>query len=524
MNIPVKLFWSDMQFASRAFLPVFFCVFIFQITGYWKKVKVLNVVLMMIVPAVTFVLVWFDPLLGLVRYGFEPVSGTHFAELQSNHGPWFLWYALYSYGVIIFSGAFLVKSFFSQEKIYRTQSFFLLTGVVIICIPHLFFSIRTGPAAAFDITPALFSFAGGVVFINISRYRLFSLVPVAREIVFEHMGESIIVTDTRQRILDINSRARELLELRDKNVIGTCMETVFPALFRSFLLPDRQQNSVSTIAVDTGRTPEHESVIKYYEVNCSSLTDRKGKKTAGCIYSINDVTAVHAAEENIRQQQQNLAVSKEQERVACDLHDNIGQILSFTSIQLQTIIRELNKGNTACAERYLKRLGEATDMAYRELREYIFNLRQPLLQNIPFRILLERFIGEARSGSDIQYGLDIPDNIPCFFDSPAVKSHLVSFTKEAVNNAVKYSGAACITAGLVCSGTRCEYYVQDDGKGFPAAISGGNGVYCSSGMQIMEERALLTGGRLFVASLPGKGTKLSIIYLYRGVNQSARVI
>ncbi|MCI1208859.1 MAG: histidine kinase [Treponema sp.] len=143
----------------------------------------------------------------------------------------------------------------------------------------------------------------------------------------------------------------------------------------------------------------------------------------------------------MRCQQEKLAVSEEQQRVARDLHDNIGQLLSFIALQIQTVKRELNRENLERADGYLTKLTDVTDLAYSKLREYVFNLRQPYLQEVSFRALLEDFVKHFESELHVSCELYLPETIPVFFDSSGVKNHLLSLTKEAVNNSLKHSGA-----------------------------------------------------------------------------------
>ena len=58
--LPVKLFWANLQYASYSFFPVCLFILIAQLTGLWPETKLQNVVLLMIIPIITTVLVWFD--------------------------------------------------------------------------------------------------------------------------------------------------------------------------------------------------------------------------------------------------------------------------------------------------------------------------------------------------------------------------------------------------------------------------------------------------------------------------------
>jgi PAS domain S-box-containing protein len=504
--LPVKLFWANMQYASYSFFPVCLFILIAQLTGLWPETKLQNVVLLMIIPIITTVLVWFDEKYGLVRYGFSLKQVGSFSVITKSYGPWFYVHSIYTYGFFFASLIILSRSVVRQKNsLYRKQQWLLLVGILVVFIPNIMYVTKISLIKTFDITPVFFCVTGIQVFIGMVKYRFLNLVPVAHEQVFERMGEGIIVVSKDGKVLDSNSRARELFSLSEKDIAGMPVKKVVPVLF-----PNTVSDYEKSAVLCTDKDLCLEGKVHYYERNCTLLTKNSSKKISGWIYGVNDITTLHSTQQQVFQQQQQLAISAEQQRVARDLHDNIGQILSFAGIQIQTIQRELEKGNTELAAQYLKKLKEVTDQSYAELRTYIFNLRQPTLQNIPFEKMLSEFAEQISSNLHISCKLQLPEKIPSFFESAEVKSHLFSLTKEAANNCIKHACASEIIFGIqVNMDKNVLYYIQDNGKGIASYNSE---LTHSSGLRIMEERALLTGGRLSVTSEPESGTKITVIY------------
>ena len=505
-TLPVKLFWANMQYASYSFFPVCLFILIAQLTGLWSETKLQNVVLLIVIPIITTVLVWFDGKYGLVRYGFSLKKVGNFSVITKSYGPWFYVHSIYTYGFFFASLIILTRSVVRQKNsLYRKQQWLLLVGILVVFIPNIMYVTKISLIKSFDITPVFFCVTGMHVFIGMVKYRFLNLVPVAHEQVFEKMGEGIIVVSKDGKVLDSNSRARELFSLSEKDMAGMPVKQVVPVLF-----PNTVSDYEKSAVLCTDESLRLEGKVHYYERNCTPLTKSRSKKISGWIYSVNDITTLHLAQQQVFQQQQQLAISAEQQRVARDLHDNIGQILSFAGIQIQTIQRELEKGNADLAAQYLKKLKEVTDQSYAELRTYIFNLRQPALQNIPFEKMLSDFAEQISSNFHISCKLQLPEKIPSLFESAEVKSHLFSLTKEAANNCIKHACASQIIFGIqVNVDNNVLYYIQDNGKGIASYNSE---LTHSSGLRIMEERALLTGGRLSVTSEPESGTKITVIY------------
>jgi signal transduction histidine kinase len=90
-----------------------------------------------------------------------------------------------------------------------------------------------------------------------------------------------------------------------------------------------------------------------------------------------------------------------------------------------------------------------------------------------------------------------------------IQYNLLRMLQEAVNNAVKHSGAGTIEVGLECTSQQLQLTISDDGVGFdPAGANGSHpGHY---GLIGMRERAVQIGGHLQLESQPGHGTKVTL--------------
>ena len=79
--------------------------------------------------------------------------------------------------------------------------------------------------------------------------------------------------------------------------------------------------------------------------------------------------------------------------------------------------------------------------------------------------------------------------------------------QEALNNAVKHSGARNIWVTLAAPEVGIELKIQDDGKGIEHSAYPNSGM----GLYIMDYRARSLGGELRLESAPGKGTLLDVL-------------
>src|SRR6187397_1508404 len=74
-------------------------------------------------------------------------------------------------------------------------------------IGNLLYLSRALPVTGLDLTPIAFTVSGACFTFGIYRYRLFGLVPVAREMVVDSMEDGVIVLDAQRRLVDLNAAA-----------------------------------------------------------------------------------------------------------------------------------------------------------------------------------------------------------------------------------------------------------------------------------------------------------------------------
>lgn len=88
------------------------------------------------------------------------------------------------------------------------------------------------------------------------------------------------------------------------------------------------------------------------------------------------------------------------------------------------------------------------------------------------------------------------------------RKNLFLIFKEAVNNAIKYSGCAALQVSFSKEENVLSMMVQDDGKGFDTVIK-----QSGNGLRNMRERALAVHGTIAIDSAPGKGSIIKLLFM-----------
>jgi len=285
-----KILWSTLEYIGSGSVATLFLMFAARYSGYdrwmhgWLRVAVWSV------PSAAFVLVATNALHHLVWHGFLPGPAGSNAVIYI-HGPGFyaIIAALYTY--VLVACALLLRSVARPVVIRYRQSAMLLLGTLFPLAGGILYAFGVSPIEGLNLIPISFFFTVIVFFVGIGPFRVFDLVPVARDTLVEGMPDAVLVLDTKWRIIDLNPAARRLLDL-DSSVIGRSIEEI-PAVW------DRIRGYCH--GGDGGRVEFAltEPPLCYIDVRVSPLS-RPDRQPSGYLIMIHDITKRHVAEAELQ--------------------------------------------------------------------------------------------------------------------------------------------------------------------------------------------------------------------------------
>ncbi len=138
-----------------------------------------------------------------------PISTPVGERLIYTGGPWYWVHATYSYFLILVGTATLVRGLRRFPPPYRRQTALIIVGALVPWVGNLLYLGRVLPVYGLDLTPIAFAVSGACFTWGIYRYRLFGLVPVARDMVVDSMDDGVIVLDAQRRLVDLNAAAEK---------------------------------------------------------------------------------------------------------------------------------------------------------------------------------------------------------------------------------------------------------------------------------------------------------------------------
>jgi len=333
--------------------------------------------------------------------------------------------------------------------------------------------------------------------------------------------ECVKVLDIDGRLLDMNPAGLRMIDAESLDqVIGHCVYPLVKPPYREAL-----RNLTQAVFNGESGTLMFEITglkgsSRWVETHSAPLRDANGNVTA-LVGVTRDITNRRNAEQNQKQIENSLRETSERlrrlsesvlamleadrRRVARELHDEIGQVLTAVSINLKVV------KNQADASLY-SRLDESmtiVDRALQQVRNMSLELRPSMLDDFGLEAALNWYVQrfEERTGIRTQFvaaasGYDIPETIrtTCF-----------RVVQEALTNVARHAKAQNVLVELRPDSESIRLVIQDDGLGFDhqaAMVRGSLGA--SLGLLGMQERAQLIGGELEIESKPGRGTTVAV--------------
>lgn len=242
------------------------------------------------------------------------------------------------------------------------------------------------------------------------------------------------------------------------------------------------------------------------------LSDGRGS-TARVMGVLRNVTLKHVAEENRRRMVTQLralaartesVLEQERMRIAREVHDELGQSLTALKLELGSLARRIEKGQTIeflAAD--LSNLGQSVDAIIKSVRDIAMELRPGVLDSLGLDAAVEWRAEDFQKRSGIRCRLERLD--PVALDAGRATC-LFRVLQEALTNVVRHAGAKQVIISLEGSKDSVELRVEDDGKGVHDAqtLSG-------LGVLGMKERVSQFGGTLSIEGRRNGGTRVRAV-------------
>jgi hypothetical protein len=198
-------------------------------------------------------------------------------------------------------------------------------------------------------------------------------------------------------------------------------------------------------------------------------------------------------------------LSSIRQKIASDLHDDIGSTLNSISVYSEVAMQEF-EANPTNSKQLLNKMGGASRQMIETMNDIVWAIN-PL--NDQFENVIQRmqyFAGELLSGKDILLQFDVTASARSIRLAMDQRKNIYLIFKEAVNNAYKYSQAKTVTVSISTRENKLRMSISDDGTGFVLSEPSLQG----NGLNNMKFRSKEIHAHLQISSRPQEGTRIEL--------------
>lgn len=387
-------------------------------------------------------------------------------------------------------------------------------------------SLLTSKVPLFDQNGNVFGVLG--VYVDITEQKRMTKLLQASELEFRTLAENspniILRYDLDCRLIYANSAYER--------------ETGIPAEEAMYLTPEAHWQATMPVAeykrrlrrvMETGEPAE--ILLEWERTEDSRMTSHAfdvvpersaGGAVEGVLAIGHNVTAQREAEQRLEDSYEQLrelttrreeAREEERKRVARDIHDELGQLLTALRMDVSLLRIRFGQDNPQLAGQ-VQNIMERVDSTIQVVRNVAAKLR-PAVLDMGIVSAMEWQAGEFTRRSGIRCSLDIGEEQVLLDEERATA--LFRIVQESLTNVARHAEAENVDISLRREGDDYLLEICDDGKGFEPAVLKKK----TFGVMGMRERVLMLEGDMEIDSSPGGGTRIAVrIPVHRAVGET----
>lgn len=261
------LFYSKYIFISL--IPVLFLQFTYEFIGTNKKKRIRLHGILLLILIIILPLVWTNELHGLVISDFTFYDNNGLTYIAFERGPLHYLIDLVLISMMMIGTFTFLKLALRSEKETRIHVTIILSALWVPLIGVFLEILEIHPFNIVDTAPLLFIFSGSVIAFGLLKFDLFFIDSLSRTMMIDQISEGIISLDPSGDIIDINRKAKEILDINSpyggKKSLSTINRSFSEALIRM------KELDQSSFEIELGRKGT------VYDVKSSDIRDKNGK-------------------------------------------------------------------------------------------------------------------------------------------------------------------------------------------------------------------------------------------------------
>lgn len=520
-TLPEMLFWIKIEYIGVGLIPALWFLFCVSYSGHDNWLTKGRIAAVSALPIVTVLMVWTNDY-HYLHYSSVAVDSTSgpFPMLDFEEGPWYWIHTAYFYFLLLWGTYLLLQNYRFADQLFKSQTLTVLLGAMIPWAVNLMYLLGYKPFSHLDLTPFVFSLTGLVIAYGLMQFRLFDIIPVARDRLVENLPDGVLVIDDDDQIVYCNRAMMDLIPNSENGVVGhNFNEVLKPFRFDQDLVTASQKNTLNA------KMKRNDTVMNF-EITVTPIRESRGLKSGKILYFHNVTSLIN----NQRELESARLKAEESDRLKTSFLANMSHEIRNPMNGIIGFAGFLKDEQISVTER----------IRYAEIIEknaqHLMNIINDIID-----------ISKIESGHDqIKYEnmsvAELMNDLSSFFYEQANKKglslNIVSsvgrdsdyiitdpqklrqILVNLINNAIKFTESGDVTVRARKAGSELIFSVKDTGIGispkeirsiferFKQSYESKNKTYGGTGLglSISKAYAELLGGKIDVQSEQGKGS------------------
>jgi len=231
LDIPVKLFWTKIQYIGQAVIGIIWLYFVADYTGSKKLLRRSVFIPITILPVTMLILAWTNEYHSLIWTDIMFISGPLGNTSKWVGGPFFLVNPVYQYILLIWGMVILCRFASHKSRIYRVQLLHFILANSVPIVGSILYALNINPAPNFDITPIYLLIAALLYSVAVLRFHFMDVLPVAYRTLVKSIPDSMLVLDSFDNILDLNPAAEQIFRKKRSDLLDQPLSEIYPDLY-----------------------------------------------------------------------------------------------------------------------------------------------------------------------------------------------------------------------------------------------------------------------------------------------------
>lgn len=286
------MFWIRLEYIGISLIPAVWIIFIVQFTDNEKYLNSKIIAFIYSLPVITLMMVWTNKWHNLHYESIEMVMIDGLYLLSFEPGIWYYIHTVVFYCFMILGIILLIYKYRREKTIFRKQILIVILGAFIPWFTNILYVFDFKPLEHLDLTPFTFIFTGVIITIGLLRFKLFEVLPFAREKIIEEMADGIVILDAIYHVIDSNPAFRKTFNMNEMDIFGKPVFTVFPN--DDFVLKNLEKRALTSFEYRhlVNNTPT------LFEVTINPIYVKKGEVN-GYFVVFRDITEAKRAQEEL---------------------------------------------------------------------------------------------------------------------------------------------------------------------------------------------------------------------------------